>query len=143
MWTREASEPIDTNINNRFAFPFDHVTDATGVALVNLLGSATISITFRDEGGVPFLTDSFQVPQQGHVAYTFSTRYPQTAGRRGTFEISSNSPWVSVLGLRFSPSGAFSSVTPLVSIVWLLSSATYTPSSVDYKERVRLLGNGQ
>jgi hypothetical protein len=37
----EASEPIDTGITNRLAFPFDHITDATGVALVNLLGSAT------------------------------------------------------------------------------------------------------
>jgi hypothetical protein len=131
----EASEPIDTVINNRFAFPFDHITDATGVALVNLFGSgaATISITFRDEGGITFLTDSFQVPEGGHVAYTFTTRYPQTVGRRGTFEISSSSVWVSVLGLRFSPSGAFSSVTPLVSISWIIPS-----SSAAYKKTIPL-----
>lgn len=128
----EASEPIDTQINNRFVFPFDHITDATGVAIVNVLGSATMSITFRDEGGVPFLTDSFQVPPQGHVAYTFTTRYPQTVGRRGTFEISSSSVWASVLGLRFSPSGVFSSVTPLVSITWII------PSSAAYKETIPL-----
>jgi len=128
----EASEPIDTGITSRFALPFDHITDATGVAIVNPLGSATISITFRDEGGITFLTDSFQVAQGGHVAYTFTTRYPQTVGRRGTFEISSSSIWISVLGLRFSPSGAFSSVTPLVPVTWIV------PTGAASKETIRL-----
>jgi hypothetical protein len=64
----EAAEPIDTFVFNRVAFPFDHVTDATGVAIVNVGGtSASISIIFRDEGGVQFLTDIFQMPAFAHA----------------------------------------------------------------------------
>jgi hypothetical protein len=115
----EASEPIDTHQDNRFAFPFDHVTDATGLAIANPLdSSASIFITFRDENGTSFVFDNFQVPPLGHIAFTMTTRYPQTIGRRGSFEISTGSLWVNLLGLRFSPSGVFSSVTPLVSWKW-------------------------
>jgi len=115
----EASEPIDTHQDNRFAFPFDHVTDATGLAIVNPQGSAvSIFITFRDEFGNAFASDNFLIPPLAHIAVTLTSNYPQTIGRRGSFEISTGGLWVNVLGLRFGPSGVFSSVTPLVSWKW-------------------------
>ena len=117
----EASEVLDTNLSTQLAVPFDHTNGyATGVALVNPFSytGATITVTFRDESGNSFLTDSFTMAAQQHMGITLTRRYPSTIGRRGTVSYQTDQLWLNVLGFRFSPSGVFSTVTAMSALFW-------------------------
>jgi hypothetical protein len=51
-----------------------------------------------------------------HVSFSVADRYPNTAGFLGTLEVNSNaaaSNGIAALGLRFNPSGSFTSVLPI------------------------------
>ena len=93
---------------------------ATGVAVVNPFSytSITVFVVFRDESGNQFLVDSFDLSAQQHIGITLTWRYPATIGRRGTVTFSTSALWLNVLGMRFSPSGIFSTVTPLSAVFW-------------------------
>jgi hypothetical protein len=114
----EASLPLDTGVNSQFALPFDHISAATGVALVNPSQSApvSISVTFLDQNGATTLTDTIQMQPLTHTAFTLADRYPQTANTRGIVIIKA-SGLANVLGLRFR-GPAFTSITPLISWAW-------------------------
>jgi hypothetical protein len=114
----EAMVPLDTGVNNRFSLIFDNTGNiANGFAMVNpLMTAGTISVVIKDENGVPFLTDTITLPPLGHQSFVFSTRYPSTAGRRGTVEVSTGGT-MNLLGLRFGTS-AISSILPLVGWDW-------------------------
>jgi hypothetical protein len=114
----EASLPLDTGLNSEFALPFDHVSAATGVALVNpyQTGTLSISVTFLDQNGVTILKDTIQLQPLTHTAFTLTQRYPQTANTRGIVVLQANA-YAFVLGLRFRGS-AFTSITPLISWAW-------------------------
>lgn len=112
----EASEPLDTDKATNYVLPFDHTNGyATGFAVENPFSFTTITVfvVFRDENGNQFVTDSFSLAPLEHRAFTLTQRYPQTINQFGTVEISTSALWLNVLGLRFSPSGVFSSVAPL------------------------------
>jgi hypothetical protein len=55
-----------------------------------------------------------------HLAGSVSTLWPETAGKQGSIEFSTTGFGTSVLGLRFNPSGAFTSFHALSNINWLL-----------------------
>lgn len=116
----EASEPIDGSIRSRWVMPFDHTNgNATGGAIVNVnLTPAVISIAFRDENGSILLTDSFPLAPLQHMTAVLTQSYPSTIGLRGTVEVYTNLPAVSVLGLHFGPSGVFNSIAPLAGGVY-------------------------
>ncbi len=122
----EASVPGDGGSTHRVAFPFDHIAAASGVALVNpgSLSAITVSVVFRDESGVQFFQDSFQMLPLTHQAITMTQKYPQTVGHRGTMEISTAGFFpFNVLGLRFVPDPrfialSFTSITPVASSSW-------------------------
>jgi hypothetical protein len=115
----EAMIPLDTGVNSRFSLIFDNSGNiANGFAMVNpLTTAATISVVFKDENGSQFLTDTITLPPLNHQSFVFSTRYPSTAGVRGTVEISANGAKMNLLGLRFGTS-AISSILPLVAWDW-------------------------
>ena len=117
----EASEPIDGGLYKRYAMPFDHMDgSSTGIAIVNPItfGSATIQFIFRDESGVQLFVDTFMLPAMNHVAITFTQRYPQLAGKRGSFEVSASTLWINVLAVHTFPTGSFTTIVPLVSGKW-------------------------
>lgn len=117
----EASESVETNLAAQLVLPFDHTDGyATGVAVVNPFSytSITVFVTFRDDQGNQFLVDSFDLPAQAHTGITLTQRYPTTIGKRGTVTISTSALWLYVLGMRFSPSLLFSTVTPLSAVFW-------------------------
>ncbi len=115
----EASLPLDTDLDNRVVLPFDQIGATTGVALVNPLSASnlTVVLIFRDESGIQFLLDSFQMSPRTHLAFTLSQRYPQTAGKRGTVEITTAGLYMNVIGLRFGQE-SFTSIEPLVNALW-------------------------
>ena len=118
---QEASEVLETNLSAQLVLPFDHTNGyATGVALVNPFSyeSIPVTVTFRDQYGNIFLTDTFTLSQQQHIGITLTQRYPASIGAQGTVTFTTSALWLNALGMRFSPAGFFSTVTPLSAVGW-------------------------
>jgi hypothetical protein len=85
----------------------------TGLALVNPGDAAvTLSVMIRDISGATIGTGTVTLPPLSHQASFISERFPITAGKRGSVVLDGTAPF-SVLGLRFNPSGTFTSFAPL------------------------------
>jgi len=111
----EAASPLVGNIGSRFLLPFDN-TQAfiTGIALVNPSDrQVNVQVSIRDENGVVLATPFVLLPAFGQTAFALPDRFSAAANRRGVIEVSC-ATGVSGLGLRFNPSGAFTSLPILV-----------------------------
>jgi len=72
------------------------------------------SFRFFDEAGNQIgAVDAFTLLRRNHLSFTVTDRYPQTVGKRGTIKIESSSAPLSVLGFRVSPTGFFTSTSPI------------------------------
>ena len=110
---QEAVVPIEARTPKAFLLSFDNTNNyATGVALANISTQpATIPMTIRDDTGFVLLDSSISLPGQGHTAFDLAGSYPASAQLRGTVEFDTPSNGqISVLGLRFNPTGAFTSI---------------------------------
>jgi hypothetical protein len=98
----------------RILVPFDNTGGfLTSVALVNPTGQVEpVSVNIQLETGEVSQT-SISLPAQGHTAFALSTQIPATAGHRGLAEFYSTTTRgiigssLSMLALRFNPTGAF------------------------------------
>lgn len=111
----EASEPLDFSLESQWVLPFDHTNGySTGVALVNQESFADLSVfvTIFDQNGNQIALDSFTLPRNQHSAFTVTQKYPQTVGLKGTVRIQTSGIAINVLGLRFTPNGQVSGVSP-------------------------------
>jgi hypothetical protein len=116
----EAAVPFESELAGNQILSFDN-TDGygMGVALTNSASlTMTISATFRGEDGSVLGTDTFQMASMTHTAFILADQWPFTAGQRGTiyFEPTDSSGTafgLAILGLRYTPQGAFTSVTSL------------------------------
>jgi len=93
----------------RVLVPFDNTKNfVTSVAVANPTG-ATESITVGiqlDAGGSSIATP-ISLPAQGHKAFTVPQQFTSTAGQSGLLEFYSATGSISVLALRFNPTGSF------------------------------------
>jgi sugar lactone lactonase YvrE len=114
---QEAVVPLETRNASTYVLSFDNSNGAdTGIALANLSGQAlNAAVTISDDTGALIMSDTIALPAMGHTSIDMATRYgSSTAGRRGTLQFTSPSPGqISVLGLRFTPAGAFTTIPPL------------------------------
>ena len=112
---QEALVPLETRTPGGFIIPFDNLTFATGVALASVADqSGSISVTIRDDTGTTLGTDSIVLGVHGHTSFNLATRYPITAGHRGTIEFDKPiNGQISVVGIRFNSTGAFSSISAI------------------------------
>jgi hypothetical protein len=98
----------------RILVPFDNTAGfVTGLALVNPTGaSQTVSVSIQAETGEVSQT-SIALPAQGHTAFALADQIPATSGHRGLAEFYSTTARgtigssLSMLALRFNPTGAF------------------------------------
>jgi hypothetical protein len=115
---QEAEVPLENRNSSAYVLSFDNTGGtATGVALANTSPQyITIAITLRDDSGAVFSSDTITLPALGHTAFNLADRYASiTAQRRGTLEFRSRAAGqISVLGLRFNATGAFSTIPALV-----------------------------
>jgi len=117
----EASVPLATAVNATLSMPFDNTNGfVTGVALVNTdtRVAGKIEARVRDESGVEIFVTLLDLPARGHLAFATSDLLKASAGHPGVIDFrqfgsSTDPPTMAILGLRFNPSGAFASVTPL------------------------------
>jgi hypothetical protein len=119
----EAAVPLESQFQDRFVIAFDNAGGYyTGIALVNASSgrTETVSVTFRDETGAAFLLDSFVMGPNTHTAFLVDDTYPATAGVRGVVEFSTNDSAAQLagLGLRFNPTGSFTSTSPFSAVGW-------------------------
>ena len=97
----------------RSILPFD-ITGGftTSVAVANLSANvrSEVYLTFRDSQGQRLLETALpELPIQGHKAFDLFALYPVLKDKSGAMEISVRQGEISVLGLRFAPTGAFTS----------------------------------
>jgi hypothetical protein len=74
---------------------------------LSLATAVDITLVFRDAGGNRIALDQIRMPAGGHTSFVMTDKYPQTAGKQGTLEISAVES-VAAVALLFTPSGAFS-----------------------------------
>ncbi len=113
---QEAVVPLETRTPGAFVIPFDTTGGyATGVALANVSTvAANITLLIRDDAGNLLQSTTIGLAAQGHTSFDLVTRYGLTAQRRGTLEFQTPSGGqISVLGLRFTPGAALSTIPAL------------------------------
>ena len=110
----EAVVPFSGSDGNQI-MPFDSTEGfVTGVALANTSSFSTMTIffTFRDESGFQIHLNSLTLPPQNHTAFLLSAMFPAVANQKGVVEFSTPDFGLVILGLRFNPGGAFTTVFP-------------------------------
>jgi len=113
---QEAVVPLETRTPGAFVIPFDTTGGyATGVALANVsTAAANVTLLIRDDAGSLLQSTTIALAAQGHTSFDLVTRYGLTAQRRGTLEFQTPAGGqISVLGLRFPPGPAFSTIPAL------------------------------
>ncbi len=113
---QDGEVPLETRNSDSYVLSFDNTNgSATGVALANIASQAvTTTITVRDDTGAVLLTNSLDLPAMGHTSFNLTDQYPSTAQRRGTVQFTTPSAGqISVLGLNFNVTGAFSTIPAL------------------------------
>ena len=113
---QEAVVAVDTRTSGGYVIYFDNTQGFdTGIAAANVSGVAgNIAVTIRDDNGSTLSFDSIPLAARGHIAFNVSARMPVTAQRRGTIEFQAPAGGqISVLGLRFNPAQAFTSIPGL------------------------------
>ena len=101
--------------------PFDNTKSyGMGVALANSdFSTMIVTATFKDGSGNVIGTNQFTMGPNTHTSFIFTDKWPFTAGKQGTvsFDCSDqfgpNAFGLAVLGLKFTPLGAFTSVSAL------------------------------
>lgn len=97
---------------DRIFLPFDDTNGyVTGVAIANTNPGQTlfISLTFQLENGSQ-MTGSLSLPPRAHTAFELTSLFPALANVRGSVEVTSATPDLAVVGLRFSPTNSFTSL---------------------------------
>jgi hypothetical protein len=109
----QGTSPLTTSTATALLVPYDNTGFTTGVALANQSGStpANLSLKILDANGTTMATDSLSLAPNGHTSFAVMNKYPFAAGKRGVIDVSNQSGGViSGLGLRFGPTGSFTSL---------------------------------
>ncbi len=106
----EATSPMRFTPAKKSVVTFDNRNGfATGIALANFDSKPNSpGLTFRDGEGKTILSTTVAMGTGEHTAFSLVDKFPSLAGAVGTLEISSEG--VTALGLRFNPSGSFTSI---------------------------------
>ncbi|MDP8990899.1 MAG: hypothetical protein M3N41_12575, partial [Acidobacteriota bacterium] len=112
----EAIVPLQTRNSPAYILPFDNLNGvATGVSVSNLSNaSATIPVVIRDSIGNMIGSNRLTLAGNGHSAFVLSAQFLATGNQIGSVEFDTPAGGqISVLGIRFAPSGVFSTI-PIV-----------------------------
>lgn len=110
---QEAAVPLNSTLMQRSLLPFDNsngFVSALAIANVSQSETAKVRVAFRDELGRIIKVDRLpDIPARGHYATSLAALWPYLADKRGTADLWITSGQISLLGLRFNPTGAFTS----------------------------------
>jgi hypothetical protein len=107
----EGTVPLDGAISSGSVLPYDNSKGfRTGVALANQGASAAnIGVLLLDQNGTQIAASEVTLDAFGHTAFFLDDRFLQSANRLGFIQFQ-NADAVATIGLRFNPSGSFTSV---------------------------------
>jgi hypothetical protein len=110
---QDAIVPLETRQAASYVFPFDDTGGAaTGVAVANSSATAaTIPVIIYDPTGAQIAIDAVTLPAHGQTAFVLGARIAAAVNSKGSARF--NTPAggaISVLGLRFPSSGAFTTI---------------------------------
>jgi len=129
----EAAVPLRWPADGPLQLPFDNTQGfVTAAAVLNSDAeeSAQLTVTFHDEEGRTFGTESMRLGPRSREAFALAARFPSTAGRRGVMAIASTVPSLGVLGLRFNPRASFTSFEPVAPLPDVGGASRHTISQV-------------
>ena len=106
----EAVVPLNALTDRSFTLLYDNAGGfQTGVALANPNAAPKeISVTVRDQAGQIIGLDAITLPAFAHRAFFLADVYLGLSGQKGSVSFSSDAA-IAALGLRFSPTGPFTS----------------------------------
>ena len=115
---QEAALPLETRNASSYVLAFDNANgNATGVALANLTAAVVnVQVVIRNDAGIQIDSTTLSLPADGQTAFTLGDQIASTVNLTGTVQF--NTPGggqISVLGMRFPPSGRFTTI-PVVSV---------------------------
>jgi len=107
----EGTGPLDVQSTSSLIIPFDNTNGfTTGLALANQnTAAATITITVLDDNGLQLASRPIALGGQAHVSYFVGDTFSQSVNRRGILQVR-NALGITAVGLRFNPSGSFTSI---------------------------------
>jgi len=108
----EAVVPLSPVTENRFVMPFDNRGNySTGIAWLNPDQSSPVpvEVTIFAPNAQLIREDRFLLGPGSKVVFSMPTRYPESIGREGSILVRTPARFLSGLGLRFNPTGAFTS----------------------------------
>ena len=93
----------------RILMPFDNTSGfVTSMAIANPGSSAeSVSVGIETTKGSISQPSPISLPAQGHTAFTVPQQFPAAAGQSGLMEFYSATGNISVIALRFNPTGSF------------------------------------
>jgi hypothetical protein len=109
----EALVPLGSIDDYKFYLAFDNLANfVTTLALVNFdpATTNTITATFRDTGGTTLAVRTIRIGVFGQVAFILPNEVPETRNRAGTVYIEGSGMFMTGLGFRFHPQGAFATI---------------------------------
>ena len=125
----EATVPASTSVDTNSILPFDNTSGyVTSIAILNPIDlfTSVVPIDIFDETGNRIATETLRIPQGNKIAFATSERWPALAGKKGTIQFLDGLYGLSVLGFRFGPTGAF---TTLPVMDRLMSDTSVTAGS--------------
>jgi hypothetical protein len=108
----EAVVPFSPMNETRFVMPFDNRNDfSTGIAWLNpnLATPAPVEVTIFTADARTLRQDSVILAPGSKLVFAMPDRYPESRGQGGTILVRTTGRSLAGLGLRFNPTGAFTS----------------------------------
>src|SRR5262249_45309793 len=107
----EGTVPLDARLSTSLILPYDNTGGAqTALAVANQTATPqTITVTLFDQSGAQLTSSPMTLPALGHVSFFVANRFSQVANQLGIIQFQSGGA-VTGVGLRFSPSGSFTSI---------------------------------
>jgi hypothetical protein len=104
--------PLETRKAASYVVAFDNTDASTGIALANASSTAaTIPVIVYDQNGQQIAADSISLPAQGQTAYILAERVKAATNTRGSVQFATPvNGAISVLGIRYPQSGAFTTI---------------------------------
>lgn len=112
----EATVPAAAGVDYEGSLPFDNTAGyMTSVAIVNpsQYSESSVPVRILDENGNELRRETITLAAGRKLAFTTAERWPETAGKRGIVRFEGTLCSWAVLGLRFNPGGAFTTVNLL------------------------------
>jgi hypothetical protein len=109
--------PLPPPANPVIELPFDNTTGqhVTSLAFANTTSAAlAVPIEFDDQLNNPLVKDTLNLLAMNHQTFTTTTNYPQLAGTKGVLRIKASTANLTALGILTNPSGAFTTIMPVV-----------------------------